>query len=218
MAILPATRIRMCMDSCLSQRRDRCSRAIAQRGGFTLIELLVVIAIIAILAALLLPALSKAKESAQRIQCISNLKQMQLAWHLYADDHEDWIPPNYFTADAGKYPERASWVAGVMNYETRTDARLWFSDSTNTLLLVPGKFGSIVEYTKSPGIYKCPSDKSWILLGGNRYPRVRSYSMNRFMGNHNEGGVSGLEFLYFIFHKFSDIKNPSPSQAWVFID
>src|SRR5947209_20180914 len=60
-----------------------------------------------------------------------------------------------------------------MNYETRTEARLWFSDSTNTLLLVPGKFGSIGEYTKSPGIYKCPSDKSWILLEGNRYQRVR---------------------------------------------
>src|SRR5881296_1202222 len=75
------------------------------RAGFTLIELLVVIAIIAILAGMLLPALAKAKTKAQGIACLNNLRQLNFAWYMYADDNRDKLVPN------GTGPQ-IGWIEG----------------------------------------------------------------------------------------------------------
>src|SRR6185436_5033460 len=78
-----------------------CALKSSAREGFTLIELLVVIAVVSILAALLLPALSQAKEKGKSIRCISNLRQLAIAATLYADDHEDALP----------WQERNHWIS-----------------------------------------------------------------------------------------------------------
>src|ERR1700691_749413 len=91
------------------------------KKAFTLVELLVVIAIIAILAGLLLPALARAKMRAQQIQCVSNLKQIGVAFHVFLHDHNDLLPMQVSTNDGGtlEYVYSSYTVAGNFYFQYR---------------------------------------------------------------------------------------------------
>ena len=201
----------------LKKTSDHSSRP----GGFTLIELLVVIAIIAILAGMLLPALARAKTKAQGIQCMTNHRQLMLAWRMYSEDNGDRIP--YAYADGG-VGQPYAWMSGILDLDGGNRAN-W--DIENNITKSP-----IWPYCgKSTGIFKCPADQATVKpttgpFQGKTVPRVRSMSMSNWVGGNGnlpynskggqDGGWSGPEWR--VYRKLGDMLDPGPSRTWVLLD
>lgn len=165
--------------------------------GFTLLELLVVVAILGILAALLLPAVSAAKARALTVACTSNLKQFGAAFHLYAGDHNDAVLPN---EDGPNVPLGRAWVEGWLGVPG--------SDCTNTVYLRRSLVGA---YLGEGTLWRCPAAKD-SSVGGITRPRVRTMSLNGFMGAATNRGTAT------IYRRLAQIIRPSPSEALTFLD
>jgi prepilin-type N-terminal cleavage/methylation domain-containing protein len=180
--------------------------------AFTLIELLVVIAIIAILAAMLLPALAKAKTKAQGIQCMSNLKQLQLVFLMYADDNQDKVVSSGYTRPV----EPTAWVDG---WEDFNGGNL---DNTDPRTLTDPSRAKFANYLQSTAIYHCPADLSTVKIAGRAVPRLRSMSMGQQWGGPGDWldpagfGANVTSRKYRVYYKKSDIDKPS--MRFVFVD
>jgi prepilin-type N-terminal cleavage/methylation domain-containing protein/prepilin-type processing-associated H-X9-DG protein len=186
--------------------------------GFTLIELLVVIAIIAILAAMLLPALSMAKAKAQGAKCMSNEKQLTLAWLMYAADNGGYYPYNQ---EGQQNPP--GWISGWEDYTGGTNPN---GCNTNPAVVTSAAYAQLGNYTQAPGVYRCPADLS-DNFGSTGLPRIRSVSMNQAVGLNEDGGTAGQgDWLpsvysggpYMCYFKDADLTRPSPSGLFVFDD
>lgn len=191
------------------------------RGGFTLVELLVVIAIIAILAGLLLPMLGKSKQKAQGLQCMSNHRQLTLAWKMYTDDNGDKL---LYASRNPYFPEHDgdSWILGDLDFDGNNRGN-WDPD-------VNIKTSPLWPYCgKSSDIWKCPADTSYVLVGTERKPRVRSMSMNFWVGGFAgyDGNLSGGNKYpigtfggdpWKVHLKMSDFTSPGPSGIFLLMD
>jgi prepilin-type N-terminal cleavage/methylation domain-containing protein/prepilin-type processing-associated H-X9-DG protein len=215
-----------------------------RKRAFTLIELLVVIAIIALLAAMLLPALSRAKQRAQGVFCLNNGKQLMAAMHFYTSENDDFYPPN---PDDGNKDPGYNWCSG--------SAGIGQSDEFNPDILADPTRSLLIGYLSgNVALFHCPGDQRQgtyqgtnPALIGQIVPAARTFSMSQAVGTIDPGfeatefsgsgyAHSGRPILsvngpwldnthqhhrnspWRTFGKATDIGPPGPSSLWVLVD
>jgi prepilin-type processing-associated H-X9-DG protein len=177
-----------------------------------------VVAVIALLAGVLLPTVSKARRQAGISQCFNNQRQLLLTWHLYSGDNRELAvanghgPAGPSIAPSSTLNEIVStkfWVPG--------DDHFYFPALTNAEWLTNPRKAMFAPYIRSAAIYKCPQDKGSIEVpGAGRFPHVRSYSMNAYVGW--AADPDELNPHYRVFATTADMAGPSPANLFVFQD
>jgi prepilin-type N-terminal cleavage/methylation domain-containing protein/prepilin-type processing-associated H-X9-DG protein len=189
------------------------------RKGFTLIELLVVIAIIAVLMAILMPSLNRAREQGKRASCLSNLKQLQLAWIAYASDNDDRIvngEAEYGTAGlcstptSGRHRYEKWWVGTDCHSGYMTGQKLPVDQQLSAIRL-----GALYPFVPADKAYQCPTG-----VRGEMRTYTATDAMNGLYrdGTHNgEVGTRVGKTVLWV-KKTTDVVQPGPSSRLVFLD
>jgi prepilin-type N-terminal cleavage/methylation domain-containing protein/prepilin-type processing-associated H-X9-DG protein len=198
-----------------TDRAKRCVEADASRGaGFTLIELIVVIAVIAVLGAMQIAAMMGTKTNARTTQCLSNMKQLQVCWQMYATENNGLLPLNGSQPVPGPGAgggSSASWVQGNGQSDPATP-------------FIPN--GLLYPYNKTLTLYACPANTRQITFPPNppihftSYvgPQPRTVSINYPLGGFTASGGGVLLNGVRPALKYSEISNPAPGRMFVFVD
>jgi prepilin-type processing-associated H-X9-DG protein len=203
-----------------------CRATIRCKGaGFTLIDLAVVVSTAALLASLLVLTLGAARPDTAAWQCQNNLKQLGAAWQMYAADQNDNLPPNRDGGDiqgwqglTANWSQRVpysklSWAGGWEDFNAGN------TDNTNVYNLW---FGAIGPYhINNTKIYHCPADKYPVRFGTANVLRLRSYSMNAFVGDRQNDRTTGVNDWYVNYKQYiktSSLTRPGPANTWLLVD
>jgi prepilin-type processing-associated H-X9-DG protein/prepilin-type N-terminal cleavage/methylation domain-containing protein len=177
--------------------------------AFTLIELLVVVAIVALLAAMLLPALSRSKDTVKSVACLNNLKQLDLCLHLYIADNNDYFAPN---------DSIFNFTASSLNMFGLS----WLPDLSADTEVNPSNIinGVLFQYNRSLPIYHCPADLSTLETAAGRPSsqlRWRSYNMSQSVNGYPQGAPIYYGIIP-AWTKYTEVRHPVPSQLFVLVD
>ena len=203
--------------SCEQRIKDRL------RSGFTLTELLVVLVTLAILGAVLLPALAATQPRSKAYQCLNNMRQLALAWTLYASEHNENLPLNFDPRNTGQIPGwlyngSPTWITGILDWTAQ-------SVNTNTDYLVNDKYSLLGGYLgHNYEVFACPACAYYVnpieqSRGWDH--RARSVAMDAAVGGGPKYPVSNFGWnpsSWYVANKSTDFNNPGPSRTWVFTD
>lgn len=180
-------------------RNPRTERSPKPEAAFTRADLVAVAAMLALLALFFLPARATTQGAGRNLTCLNHQRQLISAWHQYADENRGRLPGN--AVDDSR--TNVIWAGGWLSLDSNN------RDNTNTALLLDYQLGA---YTRDASLYRCPMDASTAKNGGVSYPRVRSVSMNCYLGPRSRPFTEG----YRIFGNVADLG--LPAQVFVFTD
>ena len=177
--------------------------------GFSLIELLVVVAVVAILCGMLLPVLAKARGQARLARCINNQRQLLLTWHLYNGDNREMAAANgHGMVSPGISLSSSASGSGFKKFWVPGDDHFYYPAFTNAQWLTDPQYALFGSYVGSASTYKCPEDRGTVTIPNvGKFPHVRSYSMNEYVGWSLDPGE--LNPAYRTFTKSSDMRAPA---------
>lgn len=181
-----------------------------KKRGFTLLELLVSVSVTVVLASLLLPALASTRQRTDRVQCVDNQRQIILAWSLFANDHRGRLPANGYSPAGGSLTE-PRWVQGYLNPMVAA------SDLANEELLRNPAYSQLAAYLPRAEVYHCPADRPKDNVNSALASRIRSYSMNAYVGWASIV-QRPLQPGYRVFLNWDDMNSPGPARVMVLLD